>query len=67
MPAFGSLVLGLAVVRGALASSEAHEIATLDERHQAAFWGWDGEALKRMEHMADELAIVGRFLDACAA
>ena len=66
-PAFGSLVLGLAVVRGALAASEAHEIATLDERHQAAFWGWDDEAVKRMERMGDELAMVGRFLDACAA
>ena len=66
-PAFGSLVLGLAVVRGALAASEAHEIATLDERHQAAFWGWDDEAAKRLARMADELAMVGRFLDACAA
>jgi chaperone required for assembly of F1-ATPase len=67
VPALGSLVLGLAVARGALAASEAHEIATLDERHQAAFWGWDDEALKRMTRMADEMAMVGRFLDACAA
>jgi chaperone required for assembly of F1-ATPase len=66
VPALGSLVLGLAVVRGALAASEAHEIATLDERHQAAFWGWDDEAAKRLERVGGELAVVGRFLDACA-
>ena len=67
VPALGSLVLGLAVVRGALAASEAHEIATVDERHQAAFWGWDAEALQRLERIAADMAMAGRFLDACAA
>jgi len=67
VPSFGSLVLGLAVAHGALAASEAHEIATLDERHQAAFWGWDGEAEKRMARIAEDVAVAGRFLDLCAA
>ncbi|MDR3522973.1 MAG: ATP12 family protein [Acetobacteraceae bacterium] len=66
VPALGSLVLGLAVVRGALAASEAHEIATLDERHQAAFWGWDAEAQTRLMRVGADLAMAGRFLDACA-
>jgi chaperone required for assembly of F1-ATPase len=66
VPGLGSLVLALAVVQGALAASEAHEIATLDERHQAAFWGWDTEAEQRLARIGAELAMVGRFLDACA-
>ena len=67
VPALGSLVLGLAVTRGALAAGEAHEIATVDERHQAAFWGWDDEGKARLARIGAELAMVGRFLDACAA
>jgi chaperone required for assembly of F1-ATPase len=67
VPSFGSLVLGLAVAERALAASEAHEIATLDERHQAAFWGWDSEAEKRMARIAEDVALAGRFLDLCAA
>ncbi len=67
VPSFGSLVLGLAVASGALAASEAHEIATLDERHQAEFWGWDHEAEHRMARIATDVAAAGRFLDLCAA
>lgn len=67
VPSFGSLVLGLAVAQGALAASEAHEVATLDERHQAAFWGWDDEAAARMARMAEDVAVAGRFLDLVAA
>ncbi len=66
VPALGSLVLGLAVTRGALAASEAHEIATVDERHQAAFWGWDAEGRARLDRVGAELVMAGRFLDACA-
>jgi chaperone required for assembly of F1-ATPase len=66
VPSFGSLVLGLAVAHGALSATEAHEIATLDERHQAGFWGWDLEAEKRMAKVAEDVAAAGRFLDLCA-
>jgi chaperone required for assembly of F1-ATPase len=66
VPSFGSVVLGLAVARGALAAAEAHEIATLDERHQASLWGWDSEAETRMAKIADDVAVAGRFLDLCA-
>ncbi len=66
VPSFGSLVLGLAVAHGALAAIEAHEIATLDERHQASLWGWDSEAEARMAKVAEDVAVAGRFLDLCA-
>ena len=66
VPSFGSLVLGLAVAHGKLSANEAHEIATLDERHQAEFWGWDHEAEARMARVAEDVAASGRFLDLCA-
>lgn len=66
VPSFGSLVLGLAVANGALSASEAHEIATVDERHQAEFWGWDHEAEARIARIAEDVAAAGRFLDLCA-
>ncbi len=66
VPSFGSLVLGLAVAAGALSAAEAHEIATLDERHQAEFWGADDEAEARMARIAEDVAACGRFLDLCA-
>jgi chaperone required for assembly of F1-ATPase len=40
----GSLVLGLAVVRGALAGEEAWELSRIDESWQAEQWGLDAEA-----------------------
>ena len=67
VPSYGSLVLGLAVAHGALAASEAHEIATLDERHQASFWGWDAEAEARMQRVAEDVAVAGRLIDLVAA
>jgi chaperone required for assembly of F1-ATPase len=67
VPSYGSLVLGLAVAGGALSATEGHEIATLDERHQAEFWGWDHEAEARIARIAEDVAACGRFLDLCAA
>ena len=67
VPSYGSAVLGLAVAHGALSATEAHEIATLDERHQAEFWGWDHEAETRIARVAEDVAAAGRFLDLCAA
>ncbi|TPE50417.1 ATP12 family chaperone protein [Amaricoccus solimangrovi] len=45
----GSLVLGLAVARGALAGAEAWEISRLDEIWQAEQWGVDLEAEQAAE------------------
>jgi chaperone required for assembly of F1-ATPase len=67
IPSYGSLVLGLAVADGALEALAAHEIATLDERHQAEDWGWDHEAETRMARVAEDVAAAGRYLALCAA
>ena len=51
---FGSAVLALAVVRGALTGEGALAVATLDERFQAEQWGLDEEAAARVAaHQAE--------------
>lgn len=40
----GSLVMGLAVIRGRLSADEAHRLSRLDETWQAAQWGEDEDA-----------------------
>ncbi|MCO6417345.1 chaperone, ATP12 [Siccirubricoccus sp. KC 17139] len=62
VPAYGSLVLALAVVHGALEAGAAHELATLDERHQEEFWGLDAEAAARRERVAADVAVAARLL-----
>jgi chaperone required for assembly of F1-ATPase len=65
VPSYGSLVLALAVAAGQLDALAAHELATLDERHQAAQWGWDQEAETRIANVALDVAAAGRFLSLC--
>lgn len=62
VPSLGSLVLALAMAKGALAPLDAHRIATLDERHQAEFWGTDAEAAARMAKVEAEILLAGRYL-----
>jgi chaperone required for assembly of F1-ATPase len=62
VPAFGSLVLGLAVVQGRLGPEAAHALATLDERHQEAFWGTDPEAAARRARIARDVALAARLV-----
>jgi chaperone required for assembly of F1-ATPase len=62
VPAFGSLVLGLAVVEGRLDATEALRLATLDETFQEGFWGVDAEAAARRERVAAEVAQAARLL-----
>ncbi|MBK1662315.1 ATP12 family chaperone protein [Paracraurococcus ruber] len=62
VPAFGSLVLGLAVVEGRLDAAEAHRLAILDETFQEEFWGLDAEAAERRRRVAAEVAVAGRLL-----
>lgn len=40
----GSLILGLAVLRGRLDAATAHGLSRIDDDHQAALWGRDAEA-----------------------
>jgi chaperone required for assembly of F1-ATPase len=62
VPALGSLVLGLALATGRLNAAEAHELATLDERFQAEFWGEDAEAVARRERIGADIALAARFM-----
>ncbi len=40
----GSLILGLAVIRGRISAAEAYDLARIDEEYQAEQWGRDEEA-----------------------
>lgn len=62
VPAFGSLVLGLAVVEERLDAGEALRLATLDEVFQEEFWGTDAEAAARRARVATEVEQAARLL-----
>ena len=62
VPALGSLVLGLAMLRGALDAAEAHRLATLDECWQEDFWGADEEATRRRRLVAADVALAERLV-----
>jgi len=57
VPAFGSLVLGLAALLGRLDAAEAVRLATLDEAFQEEFWGFDAEADSRRTRIAAEVTL----------
>ena len=63
VPALGSLVLGLAVARGALAAAEAASLARVDEAYQADLWGEDGEAERRRAHVEADIAHASTFME----
>ncbi len=62
VPAFGSLVLGLAVATLRIDAGEAHRVASIDETFQAELWGEDEEAAARRLAIAEDVAAAGRFL-----
>ncbi|HUZ63559.1 MAG TPA: ATP12 family protein [Acetobacteraceae bacterium] len=62
VPSLGSLVLGLALAAGEVSATDAHALATLDERFQAGLWGEDAEAAQRRRNLADEVALAARFM-----
>lgn len=62
VPAFGSLVLGLAVVDGRLDAAEALRLATLDEAFQEQFWGTDAEAAARRARVGADVEQAARLL-----
>ncbi|GAA0577623.1 ATPase [Craurococcus roseus] len=62
VPAFGSLVLGLAVVDCRLEAAEALRLATLDEIFQERFWGTDAEAEARRARVAADVEQAARLL-----
>lgn len=58
----GSVVLGLALARGALRAEEAWAAARVDETWQEERWGVDEEAARRAAALGAELAQCERFL-----
>lgn len=58
----GSLVVGLAMIKGRLDAREAFALAHIDENFQAEKWGRDAEAEARRMRMQIELEAVERFL-----
>ncbi len=58
----GSLVLGLAFVRGEIDAAEVHRVSLVDETFQEDFWGQDEEAVRRRRLIAAEIALAERLL-----
>ena len=65
VPAMKSLVLGLAVVTGALSAARAAEIATVGERIQMTIWGEDAKLLAALRQLAADVADADRFQRLC--
>jgi len=62
VPAYGSLVLGLAVAAGRLSATEALNVAMLDEHFQEQKWGEDADATARRAHITHDVDVAGRFM-----
>ena len=58
----GSLVVGLALLKGRLDAGEAFGVMNVDEDHQRELWGEDAYATKRREDVRVELDAAYRFL-----
>ncbi len=63
VPALGSLVLGLAVARRALAADAAVELSWLDESYEIEQWGTDDEQERRRTHVRQEAAEAARYMN----
>lgn len=59
----GSLVVGLAVVKGRLTAREADAAAHVDDDYQQELWGEDAEAAKRRAGVRRDLETAARFLE----
>jgi chaperone required for assembly of F1-ATPase len=65
-PLFGSVMLALAVQRGALDALDALEVSRTDEAFQAQRWGIDDEAARALATHRREAAMLGRWFEALA-
>jgi len=59
----GSLILGLALVKGHLSVEEALHIARVDEDHQIEQWGDDFEAIARRKNITHDVTSAYRFFE----
>jgi chaperone required for assembly of F1-ATPase len=64
--AAGSIVIGLALIRGRLDAEGAFAAATVEEAYQAERWGNDAEAARAREARALDLGQAARFLELLA-
>ena len=63
VPLTGSLVLGLALSRGAIDPATVASLTLLDEHFQAEQWGEDREARTRWTNLTRDIEDAGRFMD----
>lgn len=59
----GSLVVGLALVKGRLSVEDALAVCHVDEDHQNETWGLDDEAAHRRENVAKDIKAAYRFYE----
>lgn len=59
----GSVIVGLAVMKGNIDAAHAFECAMLDEEYAIEKWGEDAEAIARRDRHKAELLAAGRYLD----
>ena len=62
VPAFGSLVLGLAVGEGRLGVEQAHRLSVLDELFEEEAWGAEPEKLARRALVVRDVLDAARFM-----
>ena len=65
--ALGSLVLGLALIRGRIDAEQALAASLLDELFEIERWGRDGETERRHAELRREVEAAARFLDRTGA
>ncbi|WP_339862862.1 ATP12 family chaperone protein [Thalassospira alkalitolerans] len=59
----GSVIIGLATLRGRISAEQAFEYSQLDEIYAIEQWGADAEAVVRRDRHRAELLAAGRYLD----
>ena len=62
---FGSAILALAVWRGRLGGAAAFAASRVDEAFQEEQWGADADAAARIQRLAADATMAGRWLAAC--
>jgi chaperone required for assembly of F1-ATPase len=66
VPALGSIILGLALIAGALEPQAACDVAALDELWQEEQWGTDMSAVSRRKQIYADVLTSIQFLSLCA-
>ena len=62
----GSIVIGLALIHGAIDAERAYQASVVDEVHQAERWGEDAAATRSRAGKALDLTQAARFVELLA-